>query len=68
MRWCPSTPGPEVLGNFSKSEVIELPTRSHKWTQEENRIVGSVILRVIRLLGAVWRELISCGLREETGR
>ena len=29
-------PGPEVLGNNSKSRVIKLPTRKHRWTQEEN--------------------------------
>ena len=32
-------PGPEVLGNTSESEVTELPTRKHKWTQKENRML-----------------------------
>ena len=32
-------PGPVLLGNISGSEVIELPTRKHKWTQEENRML-----------------------------
>ena len=31
-------PRPEVWGNTSESGVIELPTRKHKWTQEENRM------------------------------
>ena len=32
-------PRPEVWGNTSESGVIELPTRKHKWTQEENRML-----------------------------
>ena len=32
-------PGTEVLGNTSKSGVIELPTHKHKWTQEGNRML-----------------------------
>ena len=32
-------PGLEVLGNISESGVIELTTRKHKWTQEENRVL-----------------------------
>ena len=32
-------PGTEVLGNTSKSGVIELPTHKHKWTQEGNRVL-----------------------------
>ena len=32
-------PGPEVLSNTSESGVIELPTRKHKLTQEQNRIL-----------------------------
>ena len=32
-------PGPEVLGNTSESGVIKLPTRKHRWTQEENRML-----------------------------
>ena len=31
--------GPEVLGKTSESGVIELPTRKHKWVQEENRML-----------------------------
>ena len=33
----PESPGPEVLGNNSESGVIELSTRKHKRTQEEDR-------------------------------
>ena len=32
-------PGPDVLCHTSESEVIELPTHKHKWTQEENRML-----------------------------
>ena len=32
-------PGPELLGKTSESGVIELLTRKHKWTQEENRML-----------------------------
>ena len=31
--------GLEVLDNTSESGVIELPTRKHKWMQEENRML-----------------------------
>ena len=32
-------PGTEVLGNTSKSGVIELPAHKHEWTQEGNRML-----------------------------
>ena len=32
-------PGSDVLCHTSESEVIELPTHKHKWTQEENRML-----------------------------
>ena len=32
-------PEPEVWCNTSESGVTELPTRKHKWTQEENRML-----------------------------
>ena len=59
-----SPPGPNVLGNTSESGVTELPTHKHKWMQEENRMLRKCILRVIKILGDLWRECIGCGLRE----
>ena len=32
-------PGPEFFGNTFESGVTELPTRKHKWTPEENRML-----------------------------
>ena len=51
------------MGNTSESGLTELPTHKHKWMQEENRILWKCILRVIKMLGDLWRECIGCGLR-----
>ena len=61
-------PGPKVLGNTSESAVIELPTRKHRWTQEENKMLWKCYFESDKNVRDIWRECIGCGLREEAGK
>ena len=39
-------PRSEVLGNTSGSGVTELPTRKHKWTLEENKMLWNCYFKI----------------------
>ena len=60
--------GSEVWDNTSESGVNECPHVSINRRRKRTECCGSVILRVIRMLGDIWRECIGCGLREEAGK
>ena len=58
-------PKSEVLGNTSESGVIKCLHMSINGCKKRTKCCGSVILRVIRMVGDIWRECIDWGLREE---
>ena len=60
--------GPEVCGDTSESWKLSCPHVSINGRKKRTECCGSYILRVIKMLGDIWRECIGCGLREETGK
>ena len=60
----------EVLGNISESEVIELPTRKQKWTQEVNKMLWKCCFEsdknVRRYMERMYRLWIERGGRDLT--
>ena len=58
---------PEVLGNTSETGELSCPHVSINGRKNRTECCGSIILRVIRMLGDIWRECIGCGLRQEAG-